>query len=84
MSYEMSIPDCLLTIDQEMELNDTIKSTLTNNASIDILYIFIFFNKFSDSSFHPSIIAFVEEFTDSSPSNMVYIVATPVVIASER
>lgn len=74
MSYKMSFSHRFLSIDQEMEFDNTIKSTLTNNTTIDMLYVFVFFYKFTDRSFHLSIIAFIEELANSWPSNMVYIV----------
>lgn len=75
MSDEMSCTYSDLTIDEEMELDDTVKSTFSHDADI---YIFDSCDPTRESahcSFHIGIDDFVEELAHRRPSDMVDIVA---------
>ncbi len=70
----MSFSHCFFTINEKMELYNTIKSTLSNKTEVNMFNSFIFLDQFANSNFHICIIAFIEKFTHRRPTNMIYII----------
>jgi hypothetical protein len=75
MCDDMSLPNRLFSIDEEMELDNTIESTLADDTGIDIEYFFVLRYIGADSGFHIRIIHFIEELTDRRPTDMIDVVA---------
>jgi hypothetical protein len=74
MCDQMPCPNGLLSIHEDMELNDTIESALAHDTSIDVFDVFIFGYDSSDCLLHIWIIDLIEEFSDGRPTDMVDIV----------
>ncbi len=74
MGNQVSFSNCFLSINQEMELYNAIKSTFSNKTEIDMFDHTMLINEIDDRCFHIWIIAFIEELSDSWSTNVIYIV----------
>ena len=71
---EMSLANSLLSVNEDMELDDTVKSTLACDTKIHILYISIRRYRSADTILEFSILDLIEEFTHRRPTDMIDIV----------
>lgn len=74
MSNNVSCTNGYLTINQEMKLDNAVKSALSNNTDVDIFDVWIILYCLVKVSLHRWITRLIEELTHRRPSDMIDIV----------
>jgi hypothetical protein len=75
MCDDVSLPDSLFPIDKEMELDDTVESTLADDTGIDIENGWIRSYDSPDSLLHIRIDDLIEQLPHSRPTDVIDVVA---------
>ena len=74
MSNKVSLSNGFFAIDEDTEFDDTIKPAFSHDTSVDIFYIFVGFENFTDTYLCLAIHGFIEELADCGIPDMKSVV----------